>query len=249
MGRQTWKKRLVKIEALGLLLVSLCGLLLFGADRWAAMAVLKLQAPLITYETEGEPLSMVNLLGETFLKQLPLYEYLTEKSYEQTSVESGLPYGLVMRMEEKKPHKKEKIGPVMTPQVPEKDFRKAVLHKYGRKKLASYAFLVSHFYHVDATTRLSPRLLKFQPLFYRNLTLTPSKTEPRILIYHTHAHEEYKNTKGYRNKTVVNLGDELTHILRKKYNITVLHHKGVYDDNRNVAYSKALPHIEKLLKK
>ncbi|SFQ32577.1 Stage II sporulation protein P (SpoIIP) [Lachnospiraceae bacterium XBB1006] len=237
---------MVKVIALGMLGMSFFGMLGLGGHRLLAGLMLHLEAPLITYETSGEKQSLGNLIEQVVLKQSPLYEYLSEKSYEQTSVESSFSYSLRMRGKEKR--RKERIVATEMPRQPSKSFRKAVVKKYGRRRLASYAYLVKHFYHVDATTRLSPRLLRFSSLFSKDLRISPGKGKPRILIYHTHAHEEYRDTGQCKGKTVVDLGEELTTLLEKKYNMTVLHHKGVYDDNRNVAYSKALPNIERILK-
>lgn len=132
----------------------------------------------------------------------------------------------------------------------EGDFRQAVLAAYKKEDLASYDYLVSHFYHVDSTTKLSKKLIDFKELFYKDLTVKTNGDEPKILIYHTHSQEGYKKSKKTSGKTVVDVGDYLTKLLEEEYGIPVLHHKGQYDKkDRDSAYSRALPAIEEILKK
>lgn len=128
------------------------------------------------------------------------------------------------------------------------NFRKDVLKKYEKENLKDYDYLVEHFIHVDATTRLLRSRMNFQKLFYLDLSVK-KKEDPVVLIYHTHSQEGYKSSKKSHGKTVVDVGDELTRLLQEKYGISVLHHKGEYDKkSRDTAYSKALPAIKEILK-
>ena len=221
-----------------------------GGGRLLSIAFFKLQTPVVTYGLLDKQENLLTVLEQSFVNHIPLYRYCMEKRTEQTSIESGLAYELRMEGPEeaakKEPEKEEQT--VLAPAKSKGNFRKAILKKYPERKLKSHRYLISHFYHVDVSTRLSAGRLPFRRLFYKKLTITPSKEKPRILIYHTHAHEEYRDTKKYKKKTVVDVGDVLAKLLEKTYHIPVLHHKGVYDDNRNVAYSKALPAVEKVLK-
>ena len=70
---------------------------------------------------------------------------------------------------------------------------------------------------------------------------------PQILIYHTHSQERFADSQD-ASQSVVGLGDYLADILEKKYGYRVLHHKGSYDvPDRDNAYSRAAPALEKLL--
>ena len=42
-------------------------------------------------------------------------------------------------------------------------------------------------------------------------------------------------------------GEKLANLLEEKYGFRVLHHKGVYDEEREDAYAKALPALEEIL--
>lgn len=126
------------------------------------------------------------------------------------------------------------------------DFRKDVLKNFKKEELKQYRYLIDNFYHVDATTRLLKKHMKFEKLFEWDLSVA-NKKKPIILIYHTHSQEGYRDSRKSRGKTVVDVGDELTRLLEED-GIKVLHHKGEYDKkSRDTAYSNALPAIEKIL--
>ena len=240
-----------QIVYIGIAIIILLGISYFlmsngGMNRMTKL-ILRIEAPGTAYQMEEHPESMLGWLKDKILKNIPLYTYSKGKEKEVEVAESVISYNFnleeVMAENERVQEIEER-----TEEKQEDDFRKAVLKKYSRKKLKKYSYLVSNFYHVDSTTVLPRRLLKFQKLFYMDLSISKEGDEPRILIYHTHAHEDYKKSKKSKGKTVVDLGDVLTEILEEEYGIPVLHHKGVYDKDRDVAYSKALPSIEKILK-
>ena len=71
---------------------------------------------------------------------------------------------------------------------------------------------------------------------------------PQILIYHTHASEDFVDSvPGDPSTTIVGAGDRLTELL-EEYGFRVLHDTGVYDQERDNAYEKALPAVEQILK-
>lgn len=125
--------------------------------------------------------------------------------------------------------------------------KKAVVN---RKKLEDFDYLRQTFYQVDNTTTIGKDQLNVKKLLGPNMKIQMDGDGPQILIYHTHSQEGYKDSKAGDPKTsVIGVGDYLTSLLEKK-GFTVLHHKGKYDvGDRDHAYSKAAPAIEKLLKK
>lgn len=255
MGRRVrhWKSKIENRKTISLemgLIIMTVAVLLFqnGGGRLLTIAFFRLQTPVVTYGLAEKQESLFTVLEECFVNQIPLYRYCMEKQQGQTSMESVLAYELRMEGEPEKTKPEKEDRPVSAPVKSKGDFRKDILKRFSEKNLKNHDYLIKHFYHVDISTSLSAKRLPFRKLFYKKLAITPSKEKPRILLYHTHAHEEYRNTKKYRNKTVVDVGDALAKLLEEKYHIKVLHHKGVYDDNRNVAYSKALPAVEKVLK-
>lgn len=116
------------------------------------------------------------------------------------------------------------------------------------KKLNDFDYLIQHFYTVDKTTTIKSSELKASELLAKDCTIQKKSTQPQILIYHTHASEEYKGSLGGNiPSTVVSVGDRLAQILTEKYGYTVCHDTGVYDRNRNRAYTVAEPYITKIL--
>ncbi|MBD5550774.1 MAG: stage II sporulation protein P [Lachnospiraceae bacterium] len=108
--------------------------------------------------------------------------------------------------------------------------------------------LVGKFYTVDASTYTTAQELNAKKLANTDLKIAKGGDGPQILIYHTHAHEGYADsTEGDESATVVGVGEKLAEILRNEYGYQVLHHTGKYDENRDYAYSYALPAIEQVL--
>lgn len=113
----------------------------------------------------------------------------------------------------------------------------------NREKLKDFDYLRQNFYQVDSTTTIGSDLLNVNDLLSKDMTLTEHVNGPQILIYHTHSQETYKG-----GGSVVDAGEYLTQLLTEQYGLQVLHHKGQYDVNdRNHAYSNALPAVQKVL--
>lgn len=123
--------------------------------------------------------------------------------------------------------------------------------KINREKLNDFDYICQNFYQVDNTTTIGADQLNKKALLGKDMTLKDDgKKEPQILVYHTHSQETYKGCKeGDASKSVVAVGERLTELLRG-YGYRVLHHKGEYDsEDRDNAYTYALPELEKILKK
>ena len=125
---------------------------------------------------------------------------------------------------------------------------------YTIKELASYSFLLEHFYIVDETTSMTKQELNGIKLVKTDLSAKLGKGEPLVLIYHTHGSEAYRGSrKGRKSDTVIGVGDILTKRLEQK-NIKVVHDRNIYDvkngkEERSKAYNYAATAIEKNLKK
>lgn len=139
----------------------------------------------------------------------------------------------------------------------ENEMAKEVTKKKGekvasvnRKKLNDFDYLRQTFYQVDCTTTVNSKLLNAKTLLKKDLMIKNYEDKPTVLIYHTHSQEGYRDSKkNDESTTVVGVGDRLCELLETKYGINVLHHKGEYDvGDRDHAYSKALPKIQKILK-
>ena len=108
--------------------------------------------------------------------------------------------------------------------------------------------LVGKFYTVDANTYTTKAELNAEKFAAADMRMEKGEGGPQILIYHTHSHEGYvDSTAGDEGTFVVGAGERLAKILREEYGYEVLHHTGCYDDNRDYAYSYALPALERIL--
>lgn len=86
--------------------------------------------------------------------------------------------------------------------------------------------------------------------------------KPQILIYHTHTEESFTPSKQFKfdhsdtdrtsdlRYTVVRVGDEISNILEKQYNIKVIHDTTIHDGSSyNSAYVKSQKTVEAYIKK
>ncbi len=122
------------------------------------------------------------------------------------------------------------------------------VYSYDWSETWDYEGLVSNFYAVDNSTMLQEEYLDLDSLLYKDLSVDKSVEGPQILIYHTHAHEAFADSvEGEEETTIVGAGTKLASLLEEEYGFKVLHHKGVYDDEREDAYAEALPAVEKIL--
>lgn len=110
--------------------------------------------------------------------------------------------------------------------------------------------LRSEFFAVDGSTSMKEEYLDAERLLNEDLILNNKEETqgPQILIYHTHASEDFVDSiPGDPSTTIVGAGDRLTELL-EGYGFRVLHDTGVYDQERDNAYEKALPAVEQILK-
>ena len=111
----------------------------------------------------------------------------------------------------------------------------------NRKKLQDFDYLRQTFYQVDNTTTIGKNQLDVDKLMKPDLRIDQSVDGPQILIYHTHSQERYADSKDEKT------GDYLTELLEEE-GFQVMHHKGEYDvGDRDHAYSKAAPSIQKII--
>jgi len=110
--------------------------------------------------------------------------------------------------------------------------------------------LRSEFFAVDGSTSMKEEYLDAERLLNEDLILNNEEETqgPQILIYHTHASEDFVDSvPGDPSTTIVGAGNRLTELL-EGYGFRVLHDTGVYDQERDNAYEKALPAVEQILK-
>jgi stage II sporulation protein P len=113
---------------------------------------------------------------------------------------------------------------------------------YPAEKLGDYDYLIQNFYQVDSSTTITSSELDAAELLQKDMTLTHGANTPQILIYHTHGHEGYVDSvEGDYSTGIIGVGDYLTELLTEEYGLNVIHHTGIYDTDRDTAYSRAGP--------
>lgn len=122
-------------------------------------------------------------------------------------------------------------------------------YSYDWSEQWGYEELVSNFYAVDNTTFLKEEYISLDNLLYKDLSVNKNTDGPQILIYHTHSQESFVDSvPGDPATTIVGAGEKLAALLEEEYGFRVLHHTGEYDvENRDYAYTNALPAIEQIL--
>lgn len=109
-------------------------------------------------------------------------------------------------------------------------------------------YMLKKLYHINPETGIDKTVFNVKKLLTTDVTIDKNSKEPQILIFHTHAHEWFADSRdGVREDTVVGVGDELTRILTEEYGYNVIHYAKQYQ--AKYAYNEALPDLKALLKK
>ena len=176
---------------------------------------------------------------------MPLERYIEEKEPTDVAVEDRETYEMILSRQAGDENKADEAvqtdGTAKKPDI-------------SLEKLKDFDYLMGHFYTVDSSTSVDPEQLNAQTLLGKDLTIDQSGEGPKVLIYHTHSQEAFADSrKGEESDTIVGVGAYLAQLLNETYQISTLHHKGVYDLidgklDRSRAYELALPEVEKILK-
>lgn len=109
-------------------------------------------------------------------------------------------------------------------------------------------YMLKKLYHINPQTGIDKKVFNVKKLLTTDVSLDKNSKEPQILIFHTHAHEWFADSRdGVKADTIVGVGDELTRILTEEYGYNVIHYTKQYD--YNYAYNQALADLKVLLKK
>ncbi len=118
----------------------------------------------------------------------------------------------------------------------------------------SYEEIFRDTYVVDSRAGVTKDMFNFEEFEKQDLTLTtPTDTEPKVLIFHTHGNEQYKDSKDI-SEGVYLLGETLEKELEEKYGINTIHIEKRYDivDGQTQilgAYERMEPDVQAVLKK
>lgn len=121
------------------------------------------------------------------------------------------------------------------------------------EKLMDYAYLMNHFYIVDENTATNEQQISGIRFLEEDFSLKKDPSSPQILIYHSHSQETFADSReGYREDTVVGVGEYLTELLTEQYGYQVLHVTETFDLfdgelDRSKAYDAARAYISRVL--
>lgn len=124
---------------------------------------------------------------------------------------------------------------------------------YDMDKLNDSEYLKNNFYIVDKRTEFVPEQFSAQKFLSKDLTIEPDGDKPKVLIFHTHSHEEFADSKPNDiNDGIYGIGEMLAKTLTEKYGIVTMHDTGRYDfvDGKVQilgAYERMEPAIKKVL--
>jgi stage II sporulation protein P len=140
----------------------------------------------------------------------------------------------------------EAVSSITFDETDEKDFSKSDIVSSGKIVIQN-------------ETKIKIDEAEIKKLLKEPLKFNFNKKKDRILIYHTHTTESFIKSldeldKKVSNRTsdakhnVVRVGDELTKILEKEYELKVLHNGTIHDYPYNSSYSNSLRTLDKYLK-
>lgn len=128
---------------------------------------------------------------------------------------------------------------------------------YTREQLSKTDFLLNKIFVVDSNTSMIEEELDIHNLLDKDLSIDGwnQEQEYKILIYHTHASEDFIDSRaGKQEDTIVGIGSYLKELLEKQYHIPVYHDTTTYDVvdgvlDRSRAYEQAYTGVSEILKK
>lgn len=127
----------------------------------------------------------------------------------------------------------------------------AAANIYPADKLLDYDYVLSNFFVVPSVTTLRRSVLDLPKIASTNVTLEKNPEVPQILIFHTHSQEAFSDY-GTNPKSIVDVGNYLTELLRNQYGYNVIHLTDEFDMldgklDRGKAYTYANAKIEQVL--
>lgn len=216
--------------------------------------------PGFSYVSEGGGPLPKQWLTECAVSFLPLGSYVSENAPVDMEVEDSDTYEMILEKQANDENAVDENGNLIENGNPQKTEEKEPEKKEEKidvslKKLKDFEYLISHFYTVDGSTSVSEKDLNPSRLLKKDMRISRETKGPKILIYHTHSQEDFKDSKkGDPSTTIMGMGEYLADILTNTYGIETLHHEGVYDlidgeMDRSKAYQLAEKEVKKILKK
>lgn len=211
-----------------------------------------------SYLSEGGGPSPQQWVTECAVSFLPLGTYVSENEPMDMEVEDSDTYAMILEKQANDENAVDEEGNLIKNGKKTDDAEKlpdkVSALDLSDKKLKDYEYLLSNFYTVDGSTSVSKKDLNAKKLLAKDMKIDKSTKGPKILIYHTHSQEDFKDSKkGDQSTTIMGMGKYLSEILNQTYGIETMHHEGVYDlidgeMDRSKAYQLAEKKVSKILK-
>lgn len=209
---------------------------------------------------EEEENTVHRAIMEQAFRLMPLMNYVNAQAKDDVQTEDDKTYEIILAMQASDENEVDEDGRLIENEETyenDNDNKSSVevSQVISADKLEDYEYLVSNFYTVDGSTSVNENLLNAKKLLKKDMKLDAKSEGPKILIYHTHSQEAFKDSKkGDMSETIMGMGAYLAQILNEEYGIETLHHEGVYDLingslDRSKAYQLALPEIQVILEK
>lgn len=192
-------------------------------------------------------------LKEKAMAWLPLAEYVEDHVPYEETIEDEETIAKILESQANDENMVDENGNLIgEPDESEKNTQAAPAADISIEKLRDFDYLLSNFYIVDSSTMIGPEQLNVDDLLNRSMKINTETDGPKVLIYHTHSQEEFKDsTPGDPSESIVGVGTYLTELLNAK-GIETIHDTGVYDIidgklDRSNAYGKAEEAVRAIL--
>lgn len=211
--------------------------------------------PSLYYVSEGQKYLSKKWYEEFVAYILPLGTYVNLNGSYQLNIEDNDTYQMILAYQASDENEVDEKGDLMKKTSDNsKNSKLLSVTDLSMEKLEKFEYLLEHFYTVDSSTCVTKNDLNAKKLLGKNIKIQSKLKGPKILIYHTHSQEGFKDSKkGDSSTTILGMGEYLSRILNEKYGIETLHHNGIYDLvegklDRSLAYQLAEKDISKILK-
>lgn len=189
------------------------------------------------------PTESAEQMSTKYVKNMfPLYGYVERQMVASAEVEDITTYEMILS--------KQANDEVVT----KVDLTPTATGKVSLEKLRDFNYLIRNYYTVDSTTTIGAEQLKVDELLGKSMKIDKQSKGPKVLIFHTHSQEAFKDSKkGDTSTSIVGMGEYLTKLLNER-GIETIHNTGVYDLiggklDRSKAYELSEEGVRKILKK
>ena len=229
------------------MLVALCVYVLLGFLIFQGKSLEKMGSNLffptisLSVYKEGPRETMISYVKKLF----PLYQYVEKKSA-TVAVEDTVTFEMLLAQEAED---ELRVSEDLTQNTQSSS---VTTSKVSLEKLRDFNYLLSNYYTVDSTTMIGPEQLNADQLLAKDMKINNNSNGPKVLIFHTHSQEAFKDSKsGDASTSIVGMGAYLAKLLNQK-GIETMHHNGVYDLingklDRSKAYQMSEEGVQKIL--